>query len=145
MTILLAIIRAVHFGACLLPLSVFTTMLLVVNPSVERIAGRAAGLPGVSSVAEHFHRQLRRVFLAKNSQRPVTYRQSAFTMNDRIRPGAIHRVISQQVSQVIRIHNIIDGYQFDAIQIQQPSGQQPAYTTHSIYCYPHTANIGRKK
>ena len=61
MTILLAIIRAVHFGACLLPLSVFTTMLLVVNPSVDRIAGKAAGPPGVSGAAEHFHRQLRRL------------------------------------------------------------------------------------
>src|ERR1700722_6338849 len=55
MTMVLALIRAVHFCACLLPLSVFATLLLVVNPA----SGRAAGPPRASDVAARFHRQIR--------------------------------------------------------------------------------------
>ncbi len=51
MTILLAIIRTLHFAASLLPLSVFAVLLLVVNP--------AAG-----GAAEHFRRQLHRLLAA---------------------------------------------------------------------------------
>jgi len=59
MTMLLAIIRALHFGACLLPLSVFTTMLFVVNPSAGQPAGDAPVPSVAGGVAEHLHRQLR--------------------------------------------------------------------------------------
>ncbi|MGB8354438.1 MAG: CopD family protein [Chthoniobacteraceae bacterium] len=62
-TILLALIRAVHFSACLLPLSVFTTILLVVNPASGRI-GKAPVPPGASNALAHFQKQTRHLLAA---------------------------------------------------------------------------------
>ena len=56
---LLALIRALHFCACLLPLSVFATLLLVVNPASGRVAVKASMPSSFSGAAAHFHRQMR--------------------------------------------------------------------------------------
>lgn len=62
-TILLALIRAAHFSACLLPLSAFTTILLVVNPAAGRIK-KAPVPPCASNALAHFQKQTRYLLAA---------------------------------------------------------------------------------
>ncbi len=64
MTPLLAIIRAVHFAACLLPLSVFGMSALVVNPTMAWMIGEAASLADPCGFVETFHRRVHRLLAA---------------------------------------------------------------------------------
>ena len=51
MTLMLAITRAVHFCACLLPLSVFTTMLLSGDPAGSMPAETSKNVPATVAAA----------------------------------------------------------------------------------------------